>query len=127
MSGALLAQARLDAQRFTEAGGFEDDIIITTKDGSLTKTVKGRASGIWLKYDEEGNVINTANNRVAIHENTLLAQAYPVRNADGQVALKDHKILVNDQTGTQRSFTVTEQFPNATTGLIMLQLGFYSV
>ncbi|MBB6236495.1 hypothetical protein HDC90_001107 [Pedobacter sp. AK013] len=124
MQGRLLQAARRDLNKIVSSGGFEDDIILSTPDGTITVEVKGLTTGITERYDNEGNKVNSSKTHVSIPEETLLLLAYPVRSVkSGKVALLDHKVKVNDSNGNTQSFVITETNPNATTGLIICFLG----
>ena len=124
MRGKLFDAARRDMAKFATSGGFEQDMSITTKDGSLTVDVKGLSSGKMVPaLNALDNQVISSTFHVSIPEQTLLDLEYPVRNALGKVAMIDHRVTVNDNTDTPRNFIVTENHPNTTTGLIVLILG----
>ena len=123
---SLLAQARKDAALIASAGGFQDDINITTPSGSLSVDVTGLCSAHWISFDNDGNSVNASSSHVDIHEQILIDAGYTVRNASGKVALRDHKVKVKDVTGILRTYTVVECHPNGTTGLLVCILGQFT-
>jgi len=72
-----------------------------------------------------GAPVNSPTVRVTVSELTLAALDYPVRNTSNAVALKGHRVTFSDLTGEQATYVVSEQFPNAQTGVIRLQMASY--
>ncbi len=122
-AGKILAQARIDAAKFTDAGGFQVDVTLTTKDGSVSVTTTGTGSGRWVLFDNEGNGVNAGKNSVRFAESTLNAANYPVRNSNGKVAMRGHKVSYLDANGILQNYVIEEVFPNATLGLIICIMG----
>jgi len=123
MTGNLLAQARADMQKIVQSGGFQDDIVLSTADGSIEVAVQGLASGIHVAFDSEGNSVDSNKAHVSIPEQTLISLGYPVRNASGRVSLKNHKVKVKDAVGNDQNFVINSAQPNETTGLLICILG----
>lgn len=125
MQGKLLAQARKDALKFATSGGFQDDIILTTPDGSLTITCSVLVTGRWQSFmDDNGKIVNSASNHICIPEAVLTALAYPVRSlTTNKVKLENHKVQAKDNNGTIFNFVINSCYPNSTTGLIVCILG----
>jgi hypothetical protein len=125
MTGKLLAQARKDALKFVTSGGFEDDITITSPDGTNVLAFTGWVSGRWQSFvDDNGRIVASASNHVNIPESVLTAAEYPVRSeTTGKVKLEGHKIQANDNNGVVWKFVIDKCYPNSTTGLIMCILG----
>lgn len=124
MIGGILKQARADAARIASAGGFQVDAVLKTPDGTHTVNVKGLGTGTWMAMDDlaSGKVINTSSNSFNIPTQQLIDANYPYLK-DGRPYLKDHKIIVSDGAGMAGTFTITEQHPNNTLGLIICILG----
>jgi hypothetical protein len=123
-AGKILAQARIDAAKFTEAGGFQVDVALTTPDGNTTVNIQGTGSGRWVTYDNDGNNVNAQKNSIRIAESTLKSLNYPVRSGtSGQVKLRAHKISYLDNNGNLQKYVIEEVYPNANTGLIICMLG----
>jgi hypothetical protein len=124
MSGKLLAQARLDAQKFVTSGGFEVDITLSTPDANTTIILTGLGTGRWVKFDNEGNSVNSAKNSITISEKTLNDLEYPVRSEKtGKVKLYGHKVSHLDSNGTPKNYVIEECYPNGSLGLIICILG----
>lgn len=118
-TGRIIDQARKDARRFATAGGFEEDITLSTPDGSSEFLGKGLTTGHWINFDNSGNSVNTTSNHIDISETDLILAEYPYKNTKtGRVALTDHKVTVRGET-----FVINECHPNSTTGLIICILG----
>ena len=124
MSGKLLLQARSDAIKFTTSGGFEEDILLKTKDGSMQLAVKGLSSGHTQTLDTDGSPINSESKHVSFPEIYLIQANYPYKSIrTGKIALSGHQVMVKDNTGFEANYVINECHPNATTGLIICILG----
>jgi len=124
MSGKLLLQARKDVIKIASSGGFQEDILISTKDGSIELAVKGLSSGHHQQFDTEGNPVNAHSTHCTITEQSLIDGAYPYKKqSNGRIDLVHHKIMMKDNTQTERMYVINEQRPNTTTGLIVCILG----
>lgn len=123
-AGKILAQARIDAAKFTESGGFQVDVTLTTPDGSVSVNVTGTGSGRWVMFDNEGNGVNAGKNSIRFAESTLNNAGYTVRSQkNGKVNLYHHKVSFLDANGKLQKYLIEEVFPNATTGLIICMMG----
>lgn len=123
-AGKILAQARIDAAKFTEAGGFQVDVALTTPDGNTTVNIQGTGCGRWVNYDNDGNTVNATKNSIRFAESTLKGLDYPVRSPNtGHVKLKGHKVSCLDNNGDLKNYFIEEVYPNGTTGLIVCMLG----
>lgn len=108
---------------------FGVSMTFTTPDGvspEVTVEVVGTSSIHNISFDTMGNMINGQNAHVSIAEKAFTDAGYTVRDANGKVALKNHKVTVADNTGTDRDFIVREQFPDERLGLVVCILGTYS-
>lgn len=124
MSGKLLEAARNDIQRILNSGGFEDDISISNPDGSITAQVKGLHSKHWISFDTDGSLVNSKNAHISITESDLVSSGFQTRNIKtGNVDLKGFRVTAKDSTGVEKKFTISENFPSETTGLIVCILG----
>lgn len=125
----LKQQAQLDVKQITtnKATGFGEDILLTAPNGQ-TATVVGLHTKHHLGADTDGNRVNTKNAHISFAEAALLAvnPLYPVRNAGGEVALKDHLVVVKDSTGLDKNYIIKEWFPDETVDLIVCILGDYT-
>lgn len=120
----LLAAARQDMQTIATTGGFTADISLSTPDGSASASITGLSTGRWESYtDGQGNPVNSRSRHIAIPEQTLAGLNYPVRNAGGEVAMTNHRIVVKDVDGQERKYVISQCHPNETTGLLVCLLG----
>ena len=120
MSGKLLLQARKDAIKFVSAGGFEEDILLISKDGSVELAVKGLSTLKTQQFDNEGNSVNASTAHVDIPESALIEGNYPYRSgSSGKISLIDHGLIVKDLNQVDRRYVISECLPNGTTGLIV--------
>jgi len=76
-----------------------------------------------LSVDLEGNNVNGKNTHSSIHEQLLIDAGYPVRNTDGEVDFKGHKVTAPDSNGNQITYVINEWFPDESVGLIVCILG----
>lgn len=127
MVGGLLQSARADAARFAAdaINGFAVSATISNPDNSVSLAVTGLGTGTWMVFEDLRNnkPVNSSSNSYDIPEGQLIAGNYPYKNSRGIVSLKGHKVTVTDDKGLAGTYEVTEQHPNATTGLIILILG----
>lgn len=123
MSGKLLNRIRLDAKKYVTAGGFEEDITLTTPDGNTVLATTGFVSKHWINFDTDGNATNTKNAHITIDESKLTDSSYPVRNANKEVSLRNHRVTAKDSSGLEKSYVIIEVFPDETLGLIACILG----
>lgn len=72
-----------------------------------------------------GLLVNGKNARITVSELSLSQLNYPVRNDANAVAMKDHIVSWTDASKQTRTYIVTQQFPDESTGLILLELGTY--
>ncbi len=124
---SLINRAKEDWQRFT-TNLNEFGVEMTLEDLAFEQyAVSGLFTKHHLGIDTEGNLVNTKNAHFSISEQVLTGLNYPIRNADGEVDLKGHKLFVKDSTGVEKSFIIREFFPDETIGLIVCILGTYDV
>ena len=120
----IAARAIRDTQRFTaDANGFgiSIDLIAPT---SETITVIGYTTKHHLKYDADtGAQISSKVASVAISEGVL--DGYPVRDANSNVSMLDHRVTFLDSDGNTNNFIVVDSYPDEKVGLIILILGDY--
>lgn len=124
MSGKLLQQARKDAARFATAGGFEENILLKTKDESIELAVKGLTSHHTQPFDTEGSPVASKSEHITISELDLITAEFPYTSANtGKIKLNGYKVVKPDNTGELKNYVITETLPNKTTGLIVCILG----
>lgn len=123
MSGNLFQLAKRDAKFFVSNGGFEEDIELVTPSKDKTLLLTGFATKHHINFDSDGNPINSKNVHICIDESVLVANGYPVRNAKGEIFLKNHQVSFSDSSGIVKTYVVRENFPDETLGLIVCILG----
>ena len=115
----LIQQATDDWQRFssdTDLFGTSIDFEAPT---SETATVVGIATKHNIGIDTEGNLINTKNAHISIAEKLLTDAGYPVRDTNGEVSLKGHRVDYVDSTGISKKHVIQQSFPDETVGMIV--------
>jgi hypothetical protein len=122
----LLARARADIQRIAQ-GEFSSEVTFTNLAATpVTVTVRALASKHHFQIDAQtGMPVNSKNTHCSVAEASLLAAGYTVRNAAGDVNLRNHKVTYKDSTGNARTYRINEAMPDETVGLIVLTLGDY--
>lgn len=107
----------------------EDEFAIAVtirKDDYTIADVFGTFGKHHTKINGEGMVINSRSTSITITEKALLDAGYPVRDSDGLVDLIGHIITFKDSTGENKTYTVREQYPDETLGIIPLILDTYA-
>jgi hypothetical protein len=122
---SLIAQAKADIEQIT---GNTDEFGVSisfTSPASDTATVVGLATKHHLTISPEGTPMNGKNAHISVSESKLVDAGYPVRNANGEVDLKRHRVTWKDSTGNVRNYVINQWFPDETVGLIVCILGDY--
>lgn len=125
----IMSEAAEDVQDILNEEG--EDCIFTVTDGQtvISVTCKALPVAYHEKFESYGepypDTVISKTARITVSELALNALNYPVRNNAGKVAMKGHRVTYTDISGEQAVYKVTEQYPNALTGLIRLQLGEY--
>lgn len=115
----LIDQAKEDFQRFSsdlDLFGISIDFEAPT---SETATVGGIATKHNIGVDTEGNLVNTKNAHISVAEKLLTDAGYPVRDANGEVSLKGHRVDYVDSTGISKEYVIQQTFPDETVGMIV--------
>ena len=116
-----LDRAKADVIRFTQAG-FAVDLVFTAPTAE-TASVRGLATKHRMSVNpEDGLPVNSPNIHASIVESLLIAQSYPTRNVNGEIFMKGHKVLYDNKT-----YKISENWPDETLGLIVLILDEYGV
>jgi len=126
MNGRLFDIIKRDAKHFINNGGYQIDIQMISRDGSLTINITGWAVKITGSFDSDGNQVNTKNVHITVDEDVLKSKGFPVRtNKKGieEVDFSGVKANFVDSSGTLKSYFVREQFPNENLGLVNIGLG----
>jgi hypothetical protein len=120
----LLEMAKADIEDITsDAEGFSSELTITTPDGNTSATIRGLHAKTHMGFDTDGARVNSKNARASFSEKFLLDVNYPVRNAAGEVSIKDHRLRAKDSTGFDKEYIIREGYPDETVGLIVCILG----
>jgi hypothetical protein len=121
----LIDQAKSDIARFTSNTDEFGVSISFTSPASDTATVVGLATKHHLTISTEGTPVNGKNAHISVSESKLIDAGYPVRNGNGEVDLKRHRVSWKDSTGNVRNYVINQWFPDETIGLIVCILGDY--
>lgn len=121
---SLIDKAKADIKRITSNSKEFARSMTFTAPTDETITTKGLHSKHYIGIDSEGNPVNAKTAYVSVSEENLAG--YPVRNADGEVDLKGHRVSVVDSTGTTKEYYINEFFPDETIGLIVCILQDYA-
>ncbi len=123
----LIDQAKADIETITSnLNEFAKVMTFTspTPPGQ-TAIINGLHTKHHLGVNTDGTEVNAENAHVAVSEKALTDKGYTVRNSDGEIDLKDHKVTVKDSTGTDITYVIREWYQNETIGLIVCILGDY--
>lgn len=121
----LIEQAQQDIRSITtDLDGFAVELTLKAPD-TTELLLQGLHTKHHLGYDTEGNMINTKNAHVSFSEDVLLDDAYPFRDASGEVNLEGHRVVVKDSTRQDVEYVIREWYPDETIGLIVCILGDY--
>jgi hypothetical protein len=75
-------------------------------------------------FDEEARKwANTKNAHLSFAESLAVSLGYIIRNAQREVFLQKHKVVVADSTGQEWTYRIEQWFPDETVGLICCILG----
>ena len=121
MSGRLMKMIRKDAKTINKGLGWEEDVTISTPDGTFEVSTKMIHTEHHLSFDTEGQRINSKNSHVLVCEDDLKRENYPYRNSTTNISLLGHKVTVNSDLGLKH-FVVSENYPSETFGMIVLVL-----
>jgi hypothetical protein len=111
------------------ATGFGTECIFSVVSGVtvLSKTCGAIVVKHNRSFDDIGAEVSSPTVRVTVSELALKALNYPVRNSADVVSMKGHRVTFTDVDGFQATYTVVDQFPNAQTGAIRLQMASFAV
>lgn len=124
----LLEQIKSDIKKFTSnTNEFGVEITFISNDSPpSTCTIAGTTTKHRLAVDREGAPYNGRNMSCSVSEESLLDESYPVRNDDGEVDLKWHKVQFKDSTETNKTYLIESWYPDEKVGLIVCILGEYT-
>jgi len=122
---SILSLARADWENFSQSA-FDLDIIfrVSYETGAETATIKGLFAETSRTIDTDGQDAIADIARLTFSENLLKTTnpAYPIRNADGLVAINQHKITVTNSAGIVLDLTIKNVYPDSTVGMITCDL-----
>ena len=119
--GRVMDMARVDAHRFLTECGFENDIQLEKY--GVVSVIKGITPLIHMATDTDGVVINSKTAHVSITEQSLIdANVVYRKNGDGEIYMRDFIVGFSDSANRFAKYTVKEQYPDNTLGVIVLQL-----
>lgn len=101
--------------------GFAVEIQFLQTDGTAI-TVNGMTAKHNMAFDTDGVMTSSMNVHISVHEDVLLEAGIITRNADDNVDLLQRIVTVKDSTGALRRYSIVEQYPDQTVGLIVLIL-----
>jgi hypothetical protein len=120
---SLITQARADVLAITtNLNEFGLSLIFENTASPVdTATVTGIFSKHHIDVNRQGVAFNSRMAHVSVSELEFDAANYDVRNANGEVDLKDHKVTMEG-----KQYIVNQWFPSDTTKLITIILGDYA-
>lgn len=122
----LIERAQQDMQRYTsDKNGFAVDITLIAPDNT-TVTIAGLSTKHQLGIDQmTGEVVSSRTASVSFSETIAVAAGYTVRDADGEVSLKNHRVETADSNGAVKKFIIDKVIADEKLGLIVCILGDY--
>lgn len=123
----LLDQAREDWKAITsDTEGFGSSIKLIAPTGEIAEFTNLHFK-INLGIDEIGLRVNAKKAHISFSESQVYDSnpAYVLRNAQGEVNMAKHRVVVADSTGLDKNYVVSECFPDESLGVIVLILGDY--
>lgn len=119
---SVLDHARYMARKIaTDTSGFAIPCVLKSLPGDYQVTLETTCLGTvhFLGMDADGAPVATKNAHVSFNEEVLVEGGYPVRNAKGEVAMKNHTVIFADSTGIEKHFIISEVMPSRTLGHIV--------
>lgn len=85
--------------------------------------VMGMATRHHLGIDPDTRtLVNSRNTQCTVSEELLTEQGFETRNASGDVSMLNVYVRYNDGTGTERTYKISQVYPDDTIGLIICVL-----
>jgi hypothetical protein len=123
---SLIDQAITDLQAIMQNGNeFATPVTFAKPGGVDPVTVNAMTNKIMVDSDGNGNTVVTERTTVAVHENTLLAAGYTVRNANGEVAMTSD-LVTTTVFGEECNYIVKYQIPDQKLGCLVFVLEKYT-
>lgn len=121
----LIEQAKRDLEQITGNTNEFGVPMTLIAPNSTTLAIVGIHAKHHTGFDEQGFPVNSKIASIAISEKQLTDASYPVRDANGEVNLRRHKVRAYDSTGIENEYMIDEFFPDETIGLIVCILKDY--
>ena len=126
--GSTLNKAIRDWERFSSSGGFEVEFTLNPPPSFDTDfLVKGIQTNHRILVDTDEQIGNSKFVAISISEALLVAISYPIRNAESEVSMLKHRVSFVDSAGTNRTYEITEQYPDETTGMLTFLLKDFEI
>lgn len=114
----LVAQAKADIETITtNLNDWSVEMTLINVAG-VSINIKGIHTKIHLGVDTEGNIVESKQVHVSFSEKTVTDLGYSIRNAGGEVDMKNWKLNVKDSTGIIKNYVMLRWFADETIGLI---------
>lgn len=118
----LLERAKADIEKYSSdtKSGFGVEITVKRPAGNDESIV---VNGLYTEptqdVDSEGNIINSKKTHVAFSEKFFIDAGFNLRNSNGLIDLKNHRVYVKDiTTGVEKKYIMAAWFPDYTVGFI---------
>lgn len=122
---SLIDQAITDLQAIMENDGEFAKPVIFSKPGNVGPvTVNAFTNKIMVDVGTDGNSVISERTTVAVHENTLVAAGYTVRDSNGDIAMTDDLVTMT-VFGEEKKYIVKFQIPDQKFGCLVFVLGAY--
>lgn len=121
---SLVSQAKKDIERITSTlSEWAVDAVLIKPNGDEF-IIKAIHTKHHVSIGTDGLPVNAKNASIAFSEGNLQT-GLSIRNAGGEVVLKNWRINVVDSTGIVKNYRITQWFPDEMIGLIVCILGDY--
>lgn len=96
--------------------------------GTQTATIRGIATNNAITFETDGQDVVGHSIHISFSEAELLANNnnYPVRDSNGYVSLRAHRISFIDANGTTQNYEVVNYYPDNTVGIIACDCNYFS-
>lgn len=118
----LIEQAKRDWKNITtDPNGAGVELTFIAPDGTSVDVY-----GVHTKHntsiDEDGMRVNSPNAHISVSEAVLTDNYYPVRDSNGLVSMRNHKVVAKDSRGVEVTYKIVEAMPDQTIGVIVFML-----
>lgn len=123
---SLVAQAKADIETITtNLNDWAVEMALINAAGA-TINIKGIHTKIHLGVDTEGNAVESKQVHVSFSEKTVTDLGYSIRNAGGEVDMKNWRLNVQDSTGVVKNYVMLRWFADETIGLMSCMFEDYT-